>query len=117
MPDYKRYDPLGWGGDPARGAALGRSTIIDEAKDYNGKVYVRRIPLNAGGYDKNGTYFGVGNPLFWVANDAGTIDYVIRAKNRSEAVANARELFPEARIWEVRALSHRKNVRRAAVCK
>jgi hypothetical protein len=30
------------------------------------KVYCRRVPINSGGYDSKGTYWGVGEPLYHV---------------------------------------------------
>lgn len=98
-PDYKRHDPRGWGGDPKRGASLGRPHIIDEPKSYNGILYIRKVPLS-GGYDRLGTYWGIGEPLYWVANTEGTIDYCIRERTRRDAVRTVRGIFPWAGITQ-----------------
>jgi hypothetical protein len=98
MPDYKKNDPVGWCGDKSRGAALGRPTITDETKDYVGKLSVRRVRLSDGGYDKNGTYFGHGQPLYWCANDESTVDFMVRAADREDAVAQVRKEYPNAKI-------------------
>lgn len=99
IPNYSRNDPKGWGGDPRRGAALGRSKICEVAPDYDGRIYVKRIRLNSGGYDKNGTYFGQGPPrLYWVANGDGSLDYTLRARDRTAAVEAVKERFPKAKV-------------------
>jgi hypothetical protein len=97
MPDYKKHDPVGWCGDKSRGAALGRPTITDEPKDYAGKLSVQRVRLN-GDYDKNGTYFGHGQPLYWCANEEGTVDFMLRARDRDDAAAQVRKDYPNAKI-------------------
>lgn len=95
--DYKRNDPKGWCGDPSRGAALGRSSVKDEPRDYSGELVLRRIGIDSQGYDPNGTYFGTGAPLFWCANAEGTIDYVFRAADYDAALATTmREDYPHA---------------------
>ena len=85
MTDYTTHDPKGWCGDPKRGAALGRPTIKGE-KTYSGRLTLRRVYLNQGGYDPNGTYFGHGDPLYWYASEDGEIDGVVRATGRSGIV-------------------------------
>jgi len=97
MTDYKTHDPRGWGGDPARGAALGRPSIMGELSEGEALNIVRK-QLDDGGYDENGTYFGIGDPLFWVASEDGEVDYVMRAKNISEARAQVKADYPNAEI-------------------
>lgn len=97
-PDYKTHDPRGWGGDPKRGAALGRPSYTG-GRDFAGKLYLRRVRLDSGGYDANGTYFGLGNPLYWLASDDGSIDRVFRAADRDLAKKYARDLYPNARFF------------------
>lgn len=99
MPDYRTHDPKGWGGDPKRGAALGRPTIIEEPKSYAGKLCIRQVHINSGGYDRLGTYWGCSSKLlFWVANEEGTIDYCIWERTRQQAIETVRKIFPCARI-------------------
>jgi len=98
MPDYAKNDPGGWCGDKSRGAALGRATITDEPKDFAGKLSVQRVRLNSGGYDKNGTYFGHGQPLYWCANEECTVDFMLRARDREDAVSQVRQDYPNAKI-------------------
>lgn len=104
-PNYKTNDPKGWCGDPKRGAAMGRNNrhLSDElAAEFPGKLTLRRIDLDAGGYDSNGTYFGSGPeclPLYWYASDDGAIDCVVRANDRLEAKALALSRYPKARFF------------------
>jgi len=98
-PSYKRFDPRGWGGDPKRGAAMGRPTVHDAPKDEQVKFTLRRIRLNSGGYDPNGTYFGIGAPLYWYANDEGTVDAMLRATSRDEAKRKVLEKYPNANFY------------------
>lgn len=95
---YKDNDPKGWCGNLSRGAALGRDPILGE-KDYNGKMHLRRIRLDNGGYDSNGTYFGHGPPLFWYASDDGTIDDMTRAKDRETAKKLILAQYPNVRFY------------------
>ncbi len=99
-PDYTRHDPKGWCGDIRRGAAMGRHTYAGEPA-FAGRLYVRRVRLDSGGYDPNGTYFGSGPgtlPLYWVASEDCEIDRMLRARDRAEAVAQVRALYPAARV-------------------
>jgi hypothetical protein len=70
---------------------------------YTGKLYLRRVRLDSGGYDSNGTYFGLGEPLWWCAcpDDAEgyEIDYMLRAPNREAAKGKVREKYPLARFF------------------
>ena len=77
-PDYTANDPKGWCGDPRRGAALGRS---DRKGKYDGsKLTLRKVQLDNGGYDRLGTYWGHGEPLYWCASDDGEIDFCFRVE-------------------------------------
>lgn len=97
MPDYKTYDPRGWCGDPRRGAALGRPTVKGPA-DFAGRLCLRRVRIDSGGYDPNGTYFGIGRPLYWYADDDGEIDGVLRADDRADARARVLDMYPNAKV-------------------
>lgn len=94
-PDYSVRDPKGWCGDPKRGAAMGRCSWLKHDTSYDGRIFIRQVTINAGGYDCNGTYFGhspTGERLYWVATLDNLIDYVERAHDRSvveEAVRKA----------------------------
>lgn len=51
-----------------------------------GKCSLRRVPLNGGGYDRRGRYYGVGSPL-WEVEAADGEAVRLRALSRSEAIA------------------------------
>jgi len=95
-PSYSTNDPKGWCGDPKRGSALGRPAVVGE---YDGsKLTLRRVPIDSGGYDRNGTYFGIGERMYWCASNDGEIDYVFRAASREDAKRIVREYYPNARF-------------------
>lgn len=99
MPDYSTHDPRGWCGDPRRGAALGRPHVMSAPRDFAGRLFISRVRLDAGGYDKNGTYFGHGPPsLYWVASEDGDIDFMLRANSREDARESALREYPDAKI-------------------
>jgi hypothetical protein len=98
MADYTTNDPRGWCGDPSRGAALGRATIKDAPKEYDGKLSLRLVRLDNGGYDRNGTYFGHGQPLYWCASEDGSVDYMLRASCRYNARVAVLCDYPKAKI-------------------
>lgn len=71
------------------------------------KFYLRRVPLNQGGYEygKHGQYWGVGMPLYHYEstcldyrNGTGT-EGELRAWSREEAKAKIEVLFPGATFF------------------
>lgn len=95
MLDYQTNDPKGWCGDPSRGAALGRPEIRGE---YTGQtLFITRKQLD-GDYDENGTYFGQGEPLFWVHSEDGDFDFMLRALTLERARDKTRDLYPNAKL-------------------
>jgi hypothetical protein len=96
MPDYRDNDLRGWGGDPRRGAALGRPTLMG---DYDGlPLTLRLVVIDSDGYDPLGTYFGRGQPLWWCASQNGAIDFVLRASDLEAAKAEVRSRVKGARF-------------------
>lgn len=73
------------------GAPMGRN-IRDP--HLLGKVSLRRVRLDQGGYDQGGAYWGHGQPLFCAWNDENPPVYV-RATDRDTAKADL------ARMYEV----------------
>lgn len=57
-------------------------------------VYLERVPLNQGGYDRRGRYWGVGAPLYRYYDTSGALDGYVRAYNREEAKSKARYQSP-----------------------
>lgn len=75
------------------GASMGRRSDLPE--DTDDRLEIRRVPIDEGGYDPGGAYWGTGTPLFMVEDEEGRIRY-LRAR---DADAAKRE-FPNAR-WTV----------------
>jgi hypothetical protein len=98
-PSYSDNDPRGWCGDPKRGAAMGRPTVDADDRTAPVKLYLRRSYLDNGGYDRNGTYFGIGAPLYWCADADGEIDFMLRARDRADAKRQVVAKYPNATFW------------------
>jgi len=96
-PSYSTHDPKGWCGDMKRGAAMGRHTYEGD-QNFNGRITLRRVRLNSGGYDVNGTYFGIGEPLYWYASDDNAIDGMLRASSRAVARAQVFCRYPSSKV-------------------
>lgn len=101
MPDYKTLDPKGWGGDPSRGAALGRATVAELDREATVTLHLRKVRMN-GDYDSNGTYFGFvrGTSIYWCADTCGDVDFVVRATDRDDAKDKVLERYPNARFYD-----------------
>ena len=104
-PEYSDRDPKGYCGDPRRGSAMGRGTHKGP-KNYAGKIFLRRVYIDNGGYDVNGTYFGHGKPLYWYACEHGVIDGVVRSNafsypnkaHRASARTQVLTMYPKAKV-------------------
>jgi len=96
-PSYKDNDPKGWCGDPKRGAALGRASVKGDRK-HDGRLFMRLVRLDSGGYDTNGTYFGHGRRLYWYSSEDGSIDGTVRGETRAQAREKVLRDYPNARI-------------------
>ena len=81
------------------GAPLGRRTRRDVSTFESVKLAMQRVPLNSGGYDSGGAYWGIGAPLYWYASDDGKIDGFVRAAGREAAKAEIRQTYPHARFY------------------
>lgn len=80
------------------GAPLGRYTGPDYLDTAAGKIYLRRVPLDNGGYDKGGAYWGHGAPL-WEALDQDGNGRIFRASSRDKAKASVLADFPDATFY------------------
>ncbi len=65
-----------WGGDPKRGAAMGRVSKRGDAVGH--KFTLKHVRLDSGGYDAGGAYWGLGEKLYWAASDDGSVDMYFR---------------------------------------
>lgn len=71
-----------------------------------GRMYLRRVRLNSGGYDAGGSYWGVGQPLYWyywenpdVGCEDEVIEDFIRADNREHAIAKLKGKYPNVTFF------------------
>lgn len=81
------------------GSPMGRQGY---GTDFAGRLYVGRVPIDAGGYDPGGAYWGIGMPIY-AASDTPVGDTVtstafatLRANNRAEAIQYFKGIFPNA---------------------
>lgn len=74
--------------------------LVDERNrvDSNGKFYLHRIRLDAQGYASDGSYFGIGKPLYWYGRDGSRGNYV-RASIREDAKAQILQFMPSAKFY------------------
>lgn len=90
--------PSGWMGSPPRGASMGRrGSPVLASTTVAGKVSLRRVRINSGGYDSGGAYWGLGQPLYWAGSDCGAVDLFFRAPGRDAAKAHVLGRFPN--VW------------------
>jgi hypothetical protein len=82
------------------GASMGRPDIDKlDAPDAIGRVTLRRIRLDRGGYDSGGAYWGHGQPLYYAGSNCGRLDIFFRAANRIDAKAKVTARYPAARFY------------------
>jgi hypothetical protein len=81
------------------GAPMGRHTGPNYLEVTAGRLTLRRIRINAGGYDSGGAYWGLGQPLWYVEDVDGNSQF-IRARDREAAKAHIREAWgPSAKFY------------------
>lgn len=69
-------------------------TAIEGAPCFN----LVRVPLDSGGYDPGGAYWGLGR-LYGYIGPVSDIRGYVRAKTREEAKAEIRKLYKHARFF------------------
>jgi hypothetical protein len=80
------------------GAPMGRINRGHNASAE--RWYLRRVPINNGGYDRGGAYWGIGAPLWNAYTEDGETDVFFRARDRDAAKAHMRsEHDPAARFF------------------
>ena len=67
------------------GAPMGRRGDTRNPPAGKVKVALRRIRINAQGYDAGGAYWGVGAPLYWAGTESGDWEAYFRARDREAA--------------------------------
>lgn len=78
------------------GAPMGR---LETNQDCVGKVSLRRIKIDQGGYDPGRAYWGIGQPLYWAGDESGALNIFFRACGREAAKNHVRDLWPEATFY------------------
>src|ERR1700722_3767560 len=83
------------------GAPMGRPSSSGYTVNENAApMRLVRCPLDRGGYDRGGAYWGLGEPLyFYEANPAGLISGYVRGRTRDAAKAAVRSIHPQARFF------------------
>jgi hypothetical protein len=85
--------------DGKYGAPMGRQSWDDNAEPFAGRMYLRHIPLDSGGYDKGGTYWGIGMRLYGYAAHDDSVNGFVRAYDRVDAKSKVLELHPQATFF------------------
>ena len=80
------------------GAPMGRRTGPEFLDVDAGKVSLRCVPLNSGGYDSGGAYWGHGQPL-WETLDVEGNGFIFRESSRAAAKKHVRDMFPGAEFY------------------
>lgn len=66
------------------GAPMGRR---DATLDWGARLYLRQVPIDSGGYDPGGAYWGLGQPLYAIGDGEGWRFY--RGKSRDDVKRQA----------------------------
>jgi hypothetical protein len=80
------------------GAPMGRFTGPNFLDTDAGKIVLRRIYLDNGGYDRGGAYWGHGEPLYETMDEEGN-GFILRANSRDKAKAIIWADFFEAKFY------------------
>lgn len=85
-----------YGAPMGRGARGDGYTITENSRP----VYLVRCPLDRGGYDRGGAYWGLGDPLYYYsAQPEGLIDGYVRGRTREAAKTAVRSIYCNARFF------------------
>jgi hypothetical protein len=69
--------------------------VNDDAKPFR----LIRCPLDSGGYDRGGAYWGLGEPLYYYEGPLSDISGYVRGASREKAKVAVRELHPKAKFY------------------
>ena len=81
------------------GAPMGRHTGVEYLDSSVGKVYLRKVPLDSGGYDRGGAYWGFGVTL-WETLDKDGNGFIFRSRDRSSAKYAILDIFPDVVFYK-----------------
>lgn len=60
-----------------------------------------RVPIDSGGYDRGGAYWGLGEPMYYYeAPPTGLVFGYVRGKTRELAKAQVLKIHPDARFYK-----------------
>lgn len=77
------------------GAPMGRRNHYGAGTE-SPRLTVSAVPLDGGGYDSGGAYWGTGVPLWHIESECGNVSWFTRAPSRGQAEELARERYPAA---------------------
>lgn len=79
------------------GAPMGRHTGPNYLETSD-PLRLQRVPINSGGYDRGGAYWGHGAPLWFVQDVDGNSQF-LRASNRDAAKDSILADWPDAKFY------------------
>lgn len=86
------------------GSSMGRSSSLPGPCTLGAKFHLARVPINSGGYDTAGAYWGIGETLYRAYSSEGNGEEVqecfIRAENRKAAKRYVANRFPGAKFYK-----------------
>lgn len=97
--------------DCSRGAPMGRCEgLYVEGGYFRGttclssdhapvKMHLARVPINSGGYDAGGAYWGLGDPLYCAWSEDPDLIVYVRAHSRKKAKSEVLEDHPFATFY------------------
>jgi hypothetical protein len=78
---------------------MGRpSSHPGDAADVEGRFHLVNVPLNSGGYDRGGAYWGIPSTLYYYEGPEDVSGYV-RGRTREHAKAEVLKICPGARFY------------------
>ncbi len=82
------------------GAPMGRVfhnefTVNENARPF----YLVRCPLDSGGYDRGGAYWGLGESLYYYEGPLSDINGYVRGRTRDAAKSAVRAIHPLAKFY------------------
>ena len=70
-------------------------TVTPDARPFR----LVRCPLDSGGYDRGGAYWGIGTPLYYYEGPLSDISGYVRGRTREHAKQEVRAIHPHARFY------------------
>jgi hypothetical protein len=81
------------------GAPMGRAEVREAEASSPVRFYLSRVPLNSGGYDSGGAYWGLGRPVYQAKQVDGPDEFFLRAADREDAKAKIIKDYPNASFY------------------